>query len=86
MPIEDRYSGRITRGKVLTLDDVHRTGRYATHLSGDGHLYEHDQGAFWRTHLAGENLRRLPVVDLGHLPMGPWYHLPECRCEVCGPE
>ena len=82
MSLDDHIEGK-THGKMVTVFDVGRTGRYATHHSLDGHLYEYDLGRFWRTNLLKHESNREPVNDPFAIPLGPWYHLPECGCEVC---
>jgi hypothetical protein len=80
----DRFAQHGEQGKIVPLDDVVRTGRYASHLSVEGHLYEFDRGAFWRTDLRAEERQRTPVEDDLEMPQGPWYHHTLCDCELCG--
>ena len=69
---------------MVTLLDVVRLDRYASHSTIDGHLYEFDQGQFWHTSLVEDEPGRELAEDPHGLPLGPWYHHALCDCEVCG--
>ncbi len=84
MPTKDRFSQSHARGKMVPLFDVRRLDRYASHLSVHGHLFEYDQGRFWRTNLLEDEPVRRQVEDNPAIPIGPWYHHSLCDCEVCG--
>jgi hypothetical protein len=80
---QDRFAQHGEQGKMVAFDDVIRTGRYASHLSLDGHLYEYDQGGFWRTDLRSKTRERVPVEHGPEMPLGPWHHHSLCDCEIC---
>jgi hypothetical protein len=83
VPTEDRFFHRLTQGKAVTIGDVRRLGRYASHLTMDGHLFEFDQGRFWRTPLHHDEPAREALEDDLGIPIGPWYHHSLCDCELC---
>jgi hypothetical protein len=80
---QDRFAQHGEQGKMVALDDVVSTGRYASHLTSDGHLYEYDQGRFWRTDLRAPERQRTAIDDGPDMPLGPWHHHSLCDCEVC---
>jgi hypothetical protein len=82
---QDRFAQHGEQGRIVALDDVVRTGRYASHLGVDGHLYEFDQGGFWRTDLQAKERERVALQKGAEMPLGPWYHHSLCDCEICGP-
>jgi hypothetical protein len=80
---QDRFAQHGEQGKMVALDDVVATGRYASHHGLDGHLYEYDQGRFWRTDLRAAERERTAIEDGPEMPLGPWYHHSLCDCAVC---
>ena len=84
MTTEDRFLSQLNGGKPVTLADVRRLGRYASHFADDGRLWEYDQRRFWSTNLLRDSPERQPIGDEGGLPVWPWHHHPMCDCEVCG--
>jgi hypothetical protein len=83
VPTEDGFSLHGTTGRMVALDDVVRLKRYASHLAISGHLYEFDQGRFWRTDPGDEQPHRVEIPNDAETPLGPWYHHSRCDCEVC---
>jgi hypothetical protein len=80
---QDRFAQHGEHGRMVALADVTRLGRYASHLDLGGHLYEYDQGSFWRTDLHAEERQRILIEDGLEMPLGPWYHHSLCDCEAC---
>lgn len=83
MSTQDRFAQHGEQGKMVALDDVVRTGRYASHRDAHGRLYEYDQGGFWHTDLTVAERRRVALEDGPDMPVGPWYHHSLCDCDVC---
>jgi len=71
--------------RVFDLEQVRRFGKYASHRTSDGRLFEYDQGRFWVSHVAAERDERVQVADDAVLPDGPWRHSPVCGCRACVP-
>lgn len=82
MSSEDRFRRRAL-GRAVAFADLRRLGRYASHLTMDGRLYEFDQGRFWHSDLHEEGQAREPVEDQLSVPLQPWYHAAVCDCEAC---
>ena len=79
----DDFRRRLSSGTQVEFHDVHRLGRYASHLTVEGRLYEYDQGTFWHTDLNDSRPKREQVDDERVLPPGPWFHHPICNCGRC---
>jgi hypothetical protein len=84
-PTYRAYLPNPASGKVVLIQDVIRTGRYASLLRPDGTLYEHLNGRFWVTDPRAGRPESTEVVDLDEVPLSTWYHLPACDCGSCGP-
>jgi hypothetical protein len=80
---QDRFAQHGEQGRMIALEDVVSTGRYASHFGSDGHLYEYDQGRFWRTDLSARERERTAIEHGPDMPAGPWYHHSLCDCEHC---
>jgi hypothetical protein len=75
---------RLPNGRLVSLRDVMRKGRYATLLLQGAVLYEYLLGVFWVTDFRAEDPRSVKVAKLHELPPEHWYHLPTCDCGACG--
>ena len=86
MSVEDNNLRRFVPGKSIGFYDVRRLDRYAWHVNAEGHLYEYDEGAFWRTLAPRDRTERERIDDERSLPLGPWSHHAACDCEECVPD
>jgi hypothetical protein len=84
MPAKEWSPQRPSQGRMVTLFDVRRLERYAWHATLDGHLYEYEKSRFWHTNLIADEPAREALEDESRMPLGPWYHLQGCDCELCG--
>jgi hypothetical protein len=73
------------RPRALTLAQVRRLGRYATHRCVCGCVLEYAEGRFWVVRAGSSDAGRAAFEE-SRLPRGPWHHHSLCDCEVCREE